>query len=67
MEIAYPFQVYQTQVSTQTLQKFHFIYWKSLLNFINFYSYLTMVITNAENRTFFEGAVYMSIDSRKVT
>ena len=51
----------------QTLQNFHFIYQKSLLNFIYFYTYLTMVQTNAQNRTFFDGAAYMSIDSRTIT
>ena len=51
----------------QTLQNFHFIYRKSLLNFIYFNPYLAMVQTNAQNRTFFEGAAYMYIDSRTVT
>ena len=67
MDIAYPFQVYQTQISTRTLQNFHFIYRKSILNFIYFNPYLTMVRTNAQNRTFFEGAAYMSIECRTVT
>ena len=66
-EIAYLFQVYQTQVSTRRLQNFHFIYRKNLLNFIYFYPYLTIVQTNAYNRTFFEDAAYMSIDSQTVT
>ena len=65
-EVAYTFQVYMTQVSTRTLQNFLFIYQKSLLNFIYFYPCLTMVQTNAQNRTFFEGAAYMSIDIRNV-